>query len=51
MKGPIPKSVKFFVAYKFVCPRCNACYIGEAIRHLSAKIKEHLETYNFYTFS
>ena len=44
VKDPIPKSLKSFVVYKFVCPDCNACYIGETIRHLSSRIKEHLET-------
>ena len=44
LKDPIPKSLKSFVVYKFVCPDCNACYIGETTRHLSTKIKEHLET-------
>ena len=43
VKDPIPKSLKSFVIYKFVCPGCNACYIGETTRHLSTRIKEHLE--------
>ena len=44
LKYPIPKSLKSFVVYTFVCPGCNACYIGQTTRHLSARIKEHLET-------
>ena len=44
VKDPTPKSLKSFVVYKFVCPGCNACYIGETTRHLSTRIKEHLET-------
>ena len=44
VKDPIHKSLKSFVVYKFVCPGCNACYIGETTRHLSTRIKEHLET-------
>ena len=44
VKDPIPKFLKLFVVYKFVCPDCNACYIGEITRHLSTRIKEHLET-------
>ena len=44
MKDPIPTFLKSFVAYEFLCPGCNACYIGEKIRHLSTRIKEHLET-------
>ena len=44
VKDPIPKFLKSFVVYKFVCPGRNACYIGETTRHLSTRIKEHLET-------
>ena len=45
VKDPIPKFLKSFVVYKFVCPACNACYVGETTRHLSTRIKEHLERY------
>ena len=44
VKDPVPKSLKSFVVYKFACPGCNACYTGETTRHLSTRIKEHLET-------
>ena len=44
VKDPIPKSLKSFVVYKFSFPGCNACCIGETTRHLSTRIKEHLET-------
>ena len=44
VKDPIPKSLKSFVVYKFVCPDCNVCYLGETTRHLSTRIKEHSET-------
>ena len=43
VKDAIPKLLKSSFVYKFVCPGCNACYIGEATRHLSTRIKEHLE--------
>ena len=43
VKDAIPKLLKSFVVYKFVCPGCNACYIGETTRHLSTRIEEHLE--------
>ena len=33
LKEPIPKSLKSFVVYKFVCPGCNACYIGDSTHH------------------
>ena len=44
VKDPIPKFLKSFVVYRFVCPGCNACYIGETTHYLSTRIKEHLET-------
>ena len=44
VKDPIPKFLKSFVVYKFVCPGCNVCYISETTRHLSTRIKKHLET-------
>ena len=44
VKDPIPKSLKSFVVNKFVCPSFNVCYNGETTRHLSTRIKEHLET-------
>ena len=44
MKDPIPESLKSFAVYKFVCAGCNAYYLGETTCHLSASIKEHLET-------
>ena len=40
----IPKSLKSYVVYKFICLGCNACYIGQTTCHLSIRIKEHLET-------
>ena len=43
VKDSIPKFLKSFVVCKFVCPGCNACYIGETTRHLSTRITEHLE--------
>ena len=44
MKDHIPKFMKSIVVYKFVCPGCKACYMSETSRHLSTRIKEHLET-------
>ena len=34
VKDAIPKLLKFFVVYKFVCPYCNVCYTGETTLHL-----------------
>ena len=44
VKESVPKYLRSFVVYRFTCPGCNASYIGETTRHLSTKIKEHLET-------
>ena len=45
VKGNIAKFLKSFAVYEFVCPGCNnACYISGTTCHLSARIKEHLET-------
>ena len=44
VKDPIPKSLKSFVVYKFVCSGFNVCCIGETTRHLSTRIKDHLKT-------
>ena len=32
--------LKFFEVYKFVCVRCNSCYIGETFRHFKSRINE-----------
>ncbi|XP_057298046.1 uncharacterized protein LOC130628959 [Hydractinia symbiolongicarpus] len=32
------------LVYKFVCASCNASYVGETTRHISSRVKEHLNT-------
>ena len=44
VKESVPKYLRSFVVYRFTCPGCNASYIGETTRHLTTRIKEHLET-------
>ena len=44
VKGSVPKYLRSFVLHRFTCPSCNASYIGEKTRHLTTRIKEHLET-------
>ena len=44
LKDCISKSLKSNVVYKFSCAGCNACYIGETTRHLTTRIKEHLQS-------
>ena len=43
-KESVPKYLRSFVVYRFICPGCNASSIGETTRDLTTKIKEHLET-------
>ena len=40
----MPRYLRSFGVYKFTCPGCNASYIGETTRHLTTRIREHLET-------
>ena len=44
VKDSIPKFLKSFFVYKFVCPGSKACYIGKTTHYLSTRIKEHWET-------
>ena len=44
VKESVPKYLRSFVVYRFTCPGCNASYIGETTRHVTTRIKEHLET-------
>ena len=44
VKESVPKYLRSFVVYKFICPGYNASYIGETTSHLTTRIKEHLET-------
>ena len=32
------------IVYKFSCASCNACYIGEASRHFSTRVHEHMSS-------
>ena len=43
-KDKVPYGLKSYVAYKFLCTGCNASYVGETYRHISARTHEHLET-------
>lgn len=39
----IPKELTSGVVYKFECALCNVSYYVECVRHLNAKIGEHIE--------
>ena len=28
--------------YKIICPRCNSSYVGQTVRHLQQRFKEHV---------
>ena len=43
-KDVVPKNLCSCVVYKFVCVSCNACYIGETIRHFQTRINEHVKS-------
>ena len=42
VKGPVPVELRSNVVYKLTCASCNSCYIGETSRHLTTRIREHL---------
>ena len=37
------KLLKSFLVYKFVCARCNSCYIGETCRRFKTRIDKHVK--------
>ena len=41
LKPSVDKSLKSGVVYKFCCPRCVSCYVGQTSRHLVSRFKEH----------
>eukprot|EP00111_Clytia_hemisphaerica_P015622 TCONS_00046106-protein len=41
LKPTIEKEMRSFVVYQICCPRCNASYVGQTMRHLLSRFKEH----------
>ena len=41
LKPPIEKELRSGVVYQIKCPRCQACYVGQTVRHLKTRIAEH----------
>ena len=35
--------LKTFLVYKFVCARCNSCYIGKTCCHIKTRVDEHVK--------
>ena len=44
VKDPLPDSLCTCIVYKFSCASCNACYIGETIRHFSTFVHKHMSS-------
>lgn len=42
VKDPIPGGLRTRVVYKFALSGSNASYVGETVRHVSTRVKEHL---------
>ena len=43
-KDKVSHRLSLYEIYKFLCSNCNASYIEETYRHISARIHEYLET-------
>jgi len=41
LKAPVEKALQSGVVYQITCSRCEARYVGQSIRHLITRIKEH----------
>ena len=41
IKPPVEKALQSGVVYKLLCPGCQACYVGQTIRHLQSRFREH----------
>ena len=41
VKDPLSDRPRTRIAYKFSCASCNACYVGETIRHFPKLVHEH----------
>ena len=41
LKAQVDSSLQSKVVYKIACPRCDACYVGQTVRHLTTRMKEH----------
>ena len=41
LKPQIEKEMRSFLVYHITCPRCNASYVGQTMRHLLSRFNEH----------
>ena len=44
VKESLPKTLRSNVVYKVTCAGCDSVYVGETSRHLSTRVREHLQT-------
>ena len=42
LKPTVPKMLQNNVVYKIDCPGCKSSYVGQTVRHLQRRFKEHL---------
>ena len=43
LKVQVDKRLQSRIVYKLLCPRCQACYVGQTDRHLLKRFKEHCQ--------
>ena len=46
LKVPVDKSSESRVVYKWLCSRCQACYVGQTDQHLLKRFKQHCQPPN-----
>ena len=42
LKTTVPKMLLSNVVYKLTCPSCTASYVGQTVRHVQQRVREHL---------
>ena len=42
LKPSVPKMLRNNVVYKITCPRCGSSYVGQTVRHLQQRFREHV---------
>ena len=42
LKPPVNKMFRSGIVYNITCPGCKACYVGQSIRHLQTRFREHI---------
>ena len=40
--SPVPKMLRNNVVYQITCPRCGSSYVGQTVRHLQQRFREHV---------